>query len=295
MRADPAWQAARAIPRTQKLERQRAFGALRQQYGFSEYALHDAAKGLNCTWIADHVDAVLAQTLGHAGLSRPQPGVSGPGPPGALQEPRTGPLQRGEQAQLIPGCASCSSLPSRATPDICCGRTTGCPRSSTGRIRWSPTACTTHQICPADSAPGQQSSRPGGRSSGPALLRATGAGGRPLPQAQTPDRAATPLAWTWDPPRIAIVPREGTPRLEVLCAELAPDAQAIRRLQRQMDRQRRANNPDNYDERGRIKKRGKQRSQVETQQAVSGHPAAQSHPRAQTGRPPQEPAWPPRP
>jgi hypothetical protein len=63
MRADLAWQAARAIPRTQKLERQRAFGVLRQQYGFSEYALHDVAKGLNCAWIADHVDAVLAQTL----------------------------------------------------------------------------------------------------------------------------------------------------------------------------------------------------------------------------------------
>ena len=63
MRANPAWQVARAIPRTQKLERKRAFGTLRQQYGFSEYALHDAAKGLNCAWIADHVDAVLAQTL----------------------------------------------------------------------------------------------------------------------------------------------------------------------------------------------------------------------------------------
>src|SRR5690348_13326247 len=63
MRADPAWQVARAIPRTNPLDRKRAFGALRQQYGFSEYALHEAAKGLNCSWIADHVDAVLAQTL----------------------------------------------------------------------------------------------------------------------------------------------------------------------------------------------------------------------------------------
>jgi uncharacterized protein YbaP (TraB family) len=62
MRADPAWQMARAIPRTQKQERQRAFGALRRQYGFSDYALHEAVKGLNCTWIADHIDAVLAQT-----------------------------------------------------------------------------------------------------------------------------------------------------------------------------------------------------------------------------------------
>src|SRR5262245_52589440 len=52
MRADPAWQTARAIPRTQQLERKLAFAALRQQYGFSEYALHDAAKGLNCSWIA---------------------------------------------------------------------------------------------------------------------------------------------------------------------------------------------------------------------------------------------------
>src|SRR5262245_59007329 len=63
MRADPAWQAARTIPRTQKRERKRAFGALRHQSGFSEYDLHEAAKGLNCSWIADHVDAVLAQTL----------------------------------------------------------------------------------------------------------------------------------------------------------------------------------------------------------------------------------------
>src|SRR5579862_7461648 len=63
LRADPAWQAARAIPRSQKQERARAFRALRLQYGFSEYALHEAARGLNCAWIADHVDAVLAQTL----------------------------------------------------------------------------------------------------------------------------------------------------------------------------------------------------------------------------------------
>jgi len=42
-----------------------------------------------------------------------------------------------------------------------------------------------------------------------------------------------------------------------LCAELAPDARAIRRLQRKMERQRRATNPEHYDERGRPKKRSK--------------------------------------
>src|SRR5215467_10493094 len=49
MRADPAWQTARTIPRTQKQGRAQAFGALRQRYGFSEYALHEAVKGLNAS------------------------------------------------------------------------------------------------------------------------------------------------------------------------------------------------------------------------------------------------------
>jgi|SRR2546425_7733106 hypothetical protein len=63
MRADPAWQQARAIPRAHKQERARAFSTLREQYGFSEYALHEAGKQLRVSWIAEHLDAVLAQTL----------------------------------------------------------------------------------------------------------------------------------------------------------------------------------------------------------------------------------------
>ena len=59
------------------------------------------------------------------------------------------------------------------------------------------------------------------------------------------------------PASIAIVPREAEARLEPLCAELRPDARAIRRLQRRMERQRRAANPEHYDERGRPRKRGR--------------------------------------
>src|SRR3979409_2562291 len=58
MRADPAWHPARAIPRAQKQERARAFSTLREQYGFSEYGLHEAAKQLRVSWIAEHLDAV---------------------------------------------------------------------------------------------------------------------------------------------------------------------------------------------------------------------------------------------
>src|SRR5215472_4899964 len=63
MRSDPAWQAARAIPRTRKAERQADFAHLREQYDFSEYALHEAGKALRVSWVADHLDAVLAQRL----------------------------------------------------------------------------------------------------------------------------------------------------------------------------------------------------------------------------------------
>ncbi|GHO72139.1 hypothetical protein KSC_110310 [Ktedonobacter sp. SOSP1-52] len=58
------------------------------------------------------------------------------------------------------------------------------------------------------------------------------------------------------PSPLALVLQEGEASLEMFCAELAPDAKAIRRLQRQMDRQRRAANPEHYDEKGRIKKQG---------------------------------------
>ena len=63
MWADPAWQEARALPKTQKQARTAAFSHVRRAHGFSEYGLHDFAKEANCTWIAAHIDAMLAQTL----------------------------------------------------------------------------------------------------------------------------------------------------------------------------------------------------------------------------------------
>src|SRR5260370_19018104 len=63
MWADPAWQAARAIPKTQKRERAAAFSHLRQEDGFSESALHDFAKGATCTWIPAHTYAATSKHL----------------------------------------------------------------------------------------------------------------------------------------------------------------------------------------------------------------------------------------
>src|SRR5215831_12174539 len=63
MRNDPAWAEARSIPRLNKQERAHAFSALRKQYHFSEYELHGYAKRARVSWIADHIDSTMAQTL----------------------------------------------------------------------------------------------------------------------------------------------------------------------------------------------------------------------------------------
>ena len=64
MRADAAWQEARAIPRTQKQERARAFRATAPAVRIFRIWLA-CSKPDSCAvcWIAEHLDAVLAQTL----------------------------------------------------------------------------------------------------------------------------------------------------------------------------------------------------------------------------------------
>jgi len=47
MKADPRWQVARAIPRSQKQERRAAFSRLREDYEFSENALHAFTRNKN--------------------------------------------------------------------------------------------------------------------------------------------------------------------------------------------------------------------------------------------------------
>src|SRR5215471_15343951 len=133
MRADPGGPAARAIPRTHKQERQRAFGALRGQYGFSDYALHDAAKGLNCTQDPRPHRCRAGPAAFHARLPRAEPGVSGPGATGAGRVVGAGASPASSTSATIPACALCSSSPQQGMSGICCGTTTGCLPSSTGK------------------------------------------------------------------------------------------------------------------------------------------------------------------
>jgi hypothetical protein len=64
----------------------------------------------------------------------------------------------------------------------------------------------------------------------------------------------SPVGLDIGPSTLAIVPREGAADLVTFCEELRPDARKKRRVPRKTERQRRASNPDNYDEQGRVKK-----------------------------------------
>jgi hypothetical protein len=147
------------------------------RYGFAEYALHDYAKGARTSWIADHIDATMAQTL--------------------------------------------ASRAYQAVNRVCLGRAK--------QVRF----------------------RSRGRGMGSVEGKRNDTGMRFVLQ-QAEEGNAGCLVWGQD--RIlALIDWNDA----LVTYGLRLDIGKKRRLQRKMQRQRRANNPHNYDERGRVKRHGK--------------------------------------
>ncbi len=63
LKQSKAYQSACKIPRRQKKPRQEAFADVRKAVGFTEAALSQFATRIHASWIGDHVDAVMGQTL----------------------------------------------------------------------------------------------------------------------------------------------------------------------------------------------------------------------------------------
>ncbi|HEX6108677.1 MAG TPA: transposase, partial [Ktedonobacteraceae bacterium] len=255
MKDDPAWQVARALPRTRPMERRTAFSALRNQYGFSDYAFQDFAKELRVSWLADHIDAVLAQRLAtrayHAlnrvcvskakrvrfksrgrGLSSIENKRNDTGLRFVLQTP-----EEGHAGYLVWHDDQLPAIINWNDPVV--------KHGLLHRIKYA------RLIRRRASSPRAQ----GTDSQGERYSVQLALSGVPYQKPKHSVGSDT-IGLDLGPASIAIVPREAEARLDPLCAELQPDAKAIRRLQRQMDRQRRANNPEHYDEKGRAKKRG---------------------------------------
>jgi hypothetical protein len=256
MRADPAWQAARAIPRTHIQERREAFSTLRERYGFSEYAFHDLARELRVSWLADHLDAVLAQTLAtraYRALNRVCVGEARR----VRFKSRGRGLSSLENKRNDTGLRFVLQTPAQGHRGYLVWHDDQLP----ALIDWDDPVVKhglTHEIKyarlvrrPASSPRALGADREGER-----YFVQLALSGVPLQKPKHTVGLDT-VGLDLGPASIAIVPRQAAARLEPLCAELRPDARAMRRLQRRMERQRRAANQEHYDERGRVKKRGK--------------------------------------
>ena len=230
MKADPAWQVARAIPRTHTQERKAAFSALRERHGFSEYAFHKLARELRVSWLAEHLDAVLAQTLATRayralnrvcvskarrvrfksrgrGLSSIENKRNDTGLRFVLETP-----EAGHSGYLIWHDDQLPALIDWHDPVIAHGLAH--PVKYARLVRR-----------PASSPRAQGADREGDRYVVQLVLSG-------MPYHKPRHVAGTDtVGLDLGPASIAIVPRQGEARFEQLCAELRPDARAIRRLQ----------------------------------------------------------------
>jgi transposase len=253
MRNDPRWQQARRLPKDHKQERSALFSELRQEYGFSEYALHASARHARTAWIADHLDSNTAQKLatrayqaanrvclGQAkkvrfksrgrGLDSIEGKTNKQGLRFVLQDPSSG-----NAGWLIFQQDRLSALIDWHDPVITHGL-----RHPIKFVRLLRRRVSSEQAQGADCE--------GYRYYVQLVLE-----GIPYQKPKHQVGTAT-VGLDLGPSTIAIVPQEREARLLSFCRELKPDQQKKRRLQRKLDRQRRANNPQNYDLKGRVKK-----------------------------------------
>ena len=254
MRQDPAWAHARAIPATRKQERAQAFSQLRKQHHFSEYELHEYAKGARICWIADHIDSTMAQTLASRAYQAVNRVCVG-------KAKRVRFRSRGRGIDSVEGKRNDVGMRFVLDP----GEGDG------GFLIWNEQVIPAllnwrdpvvrHGLChpikyvrlvrrKASSPQAQGADGEGNRYGVQLILE-----GHPY-QKPKHEAGSDTIGLDIGPSTLAIVPREGKADLVTFCEQLAPNSRKKRRLQRKMERQRRANNPEHYDEQGRVKKHG---------------------------------------
>lgn len=258
MRDSTAWQEARAIPLSQKAERRAAFSALRAQYGFSDYALQAVAITLRVDWIADHLDAPLTQKLGTRAYQ-------------ALNRVCLGKARRVRFKSKGHGLSSLENKRNNTGLRFVLQKP---EEGKQGFLRWKDDTIEAiidwddpvlayalrHRIKYARIIQRKASSPQAEGADAQGYRYYVHLSLQGLPHRKPKHQVGkSVVGMDLGPSTIAVVPREGEARLSVFCQEIAQEAKPIRRLQRKMDRQRRAANPENYDEKGRIK-RGKRLS-----------------------------------
>ena len=258
MRADPAWQAARALPRADKQERAAAFGALREQYGFSAYGLHRYAKGARQAWLAEHLDAVLAQTLATRAYQ-------------ALNRVCLGKARRVRFKSRGRGLGSIENKRNDTGLRFVLHRA---EQGNDGYVIWKDDRLAAlidwndpvvthglgHRVKYARLVQRKASSPQAAGADVQCYRYAVQLVLEGLPHHKPKHTVGTDtIGADLGPSTIALVPQRAQASLQVFCQDLVPDEKHVRRLQRKMDRQRRTANPGNYDEKGRIRSAGDKR------------------------------------
>jgi hypothetical protein len=253
MRNDPAWSKACAIPRTHRQERTQAFSHVRKKHHFSEYDLHEYAKRARASWIADHIDSTMAQTLAsrayHAAnrvcvgkAKRVRFRSCGRG----LDSVEGKRNDVGMRFVLDPNAGDGGFLiwNEQVLPALIDWRDPVVQHGLRHKIKY------VRLVRRKTSSPHAQGADHDGNRYVVQLVLEGHAFIKPKHEEVGTDTVGLDIG----PSTLAMVPREGKADLVTFCEELAPNTNKKRRLQRKMDRQRRANNPENYDEKGRVKK-----------------------------------------
>ena len=253
MRNDPAWTSACALPHSHKQERSQAFSTLRKKYHFSEYGLHEYAKRARVSWIADHIESTMAQTLAtraYQAANRVCVGkakqVRFRGKGRGIDSVEGKRNDVGMRFVLDPGVGDGGFLiwNEDVIPAIIDWRDPVVQHGMRHPIKY---VRLVRRKAPSPQAQGAD--HDGNRYCVQLVLE-----GHPFIKKKHEHNATDTIGLDIGPSTLAMVPREGKAALITFCEELTPDTRKKRRLQRKMDRQRRANNPDNFDEKGRVKK-----------------------------------------
>jgi len=236
MRQSKAHARARKMPPGK--ERTRAFNVVNQEFHYSEYALHAYATRIRHSWIGEHIDSNTAQTLATRAFKASQ--------------------------RLLFGRAKRVRFKGKNQMDSLEGKT------NKQGIRWAKGSFVWGDL---KLSPLLKSNDPvilhglNSRIKYVRLVRRKYNGknrfyaqlvneGKPL-QKPSNSIGTDTIGLDLGPSTIAIVGSQEA-RLSLFAAELGDKTRQVRRLQRQIDRQRRANNPQNYNPNGTIKPGKKQ-------------------------------------
>jgi putative transposase len=244
VRESKAFRAARTLSRDDP-ERTRLFAQARQQHDFSDYALQAYAKPFGHSWLGEHLDSHVLQKLASRAYRAANRMLVGKAK--RVRFKGKAQLDSVEGKVNTSGMRWCGDrvewlgldLPALLDPhDAVVAHSLACPVKYVRLVRRKlglRTRFYAQLVC--EETPYRK----------PQHTLGQGIVGLDL-----------------GPSTLAVV-AEQEALLQPFCPEVMPNWQHLRRLERQLDRQRRANNPDHYNERGQVKK-GKKRWKVSKRQ-----------------------------